>query len=360
MNKIRCFLICLLFVPIIVYANDISISCPSKINAGTNIMCNVQANFSDNVSDQVSFLYNNDGIIFKSFAAAEGWNVSEGGNASAKGVVLSRSNEVSGAVNLGTVTYVTSNLFDDFSIRIYDFDATNTRAQKINFSTLESSANVHVNHANNYLKSLLINGVDIGFNRDKTDYSYSTSNDTIDIVAELDDSLAICENLHRVVNLSYGNNVIEYVVSAEDGSLRTYRINVTYNVNNNNNNNNNNNTNVNNNNSVNSNNNNNVNNNSDNIDTNNIDDINNNNSSNVDNSDDVNNNRNENKMPDKNKDNDTSKIQKDNNEDSVDNSSQKTIKVKNKMNLLLAFVCLVLIVICTIFIKKNWKSLYKK
>lgn len=338
---------CLLFVPVVVFANEISISCPNSINPGTDILCGVQANFSDNVSDQVSFMYYNDNVIFKSFSPAEGWTISEGGSGSAHGVVLSRSNEVSGVVNLGVISYNTSNLSNDFSIRVYDFDATNNSAQRIDFSNVESISNVHINHINNYLKSLLVNGTDIGFSRNKTEYQYVTYDNTVSIVAELDDSLATCDDLHRVVNLTAGYNVIDYVVKSESGSLRTYRINITYiipdtsnnNTSNNSNNNSNNGTNI-------------------NIDSN-INDgssaVDDNNQTNIDSDKSFSNNEN-NKKDEKSKD-DVSKVEK-NNDVTVNNKSSE--KVKNKMNLLLAFVCLILIVVCAIFIKKNWKSLYKK
>ena len=237
MNRLRFIVLCLLFIPFGVCANEISISCPSKINLSDSVVCSVSANLTTN-SDQIAFMYQNDNILFDSFTPSNGWRITEGGTSNSKGVVLTRENEVSGISDLGSITYKSTGLTENFSIKIYGFDATNGNADRIDFSNNESIANIHVNHSNNYLKSIVINGNDIGFNKDKVSYSYSSVSDTVTISAVLDDNTAYCENLNRTVKLNDGNNIVEYNVKAENGVVRTYRISILYNKINNNSNNN--------------------------------------------------------------------------------------------------------------------------
>lgn len=228
MNRVRFIIICLLFIPFSVFANEMSISCPSKINSSSDVVCSVKANFTTN-SDQVAFMYQNDNVLFDSFSPSNGWSITEGGTSNSRGVVLTSENEVNGISDLGSITYKSTGLTENFSIRIYGFDATNVNADRIDFSNNESIASIHVNHNNNYLRSIVINGNDIGFNKDKVSYSYSSVSDTVTISAVLDDNTAYCENLNRTVNLNDGNNIVEYNVKAENGVVRTYRISILYN-----------------------------------------------------------------------------------------------------------------------------------
>lgn len=84
--------------------------------------------------------------------------------------------------------------------------------------------------SNNNLSSLTIEGynLDKEFKKDVTEYSVVVENDVkkIKINAQLDDSSAKVEGTGEV-EVKEGNNKIEIKVTAEDGSTKTYVINVT-------------------------------------------------------------------------------------------------------------------------------------
>lgn len=344
MSRVRFIIICLLFIPFSVSANEMSISCPSKINSSSDVICSVKANFTIN-SDQVAFMYQNDNVLFDNFSPSDGWSITEGGTSNSKGVVLTRENEVSGISDLGSITYKSTGLTENFSIKIYGFDATNGNADRIDFSNNESIANIHVNHSNNYLKSIVINGNDIGFNKDKVSYSYSSVSDTVTISAVLDDNTAYCENLNRTVKLNDGNNIVEYNVKAENGVVRTYRISILYNKINNNSNNN-----------ADNNSNNNTNNNSNNvvrpndvIEDNTIvdDDV-------PDIQDDLDVDKN-NDLTDKKND----KIKESNSNNDLNDSSNEDSESGKKFNYILLGIGFVVVIVSVILIIKNKDQLYK-
>lgn len=81
--------------------------------------------------------------------------------------------------------------------------------------------------SNNTLSSLSIEGYDIGFNKDKTEYSIVVPNDvrTIKIGATCEDSKAKVNGIGDF-NLVEGDNKVSITVTAENGEVRTYNINV--------------------------------------------------------------------------------------------------------------------------------------
>ena len=86
---------------------------------------------------------------------------------------------------------------------------------------------VNINFGNNVntLESLSIEGYDIGFSKDKTNYMIETEKESITISATATDKLA---NISGIGNrkIEYGNNTIDIVVTAENGLTKNYRINV--------------------------------------------------------------------------------------------------------------------------------------
>jgi len=84
---------------------------------------------------------------------------------------------------------------------------------------------VDVLSSNNYLKNIIINGYEIDFSREKYDYSLKIKNESsLDIKVICEDDLANFKiignnNLER-------DSVILISVTAEDGSVREYRINI--------------------------------------------------------------------------------------------------------------------------------------
>lgn len=82
---------------------------------------------------------------------------------------------------------------------------------------------VYPKSTNNYLSKLEIEGYEIDFNKDTLEYSIKVSSDveTLDITAVAEDSNARV-NIYGNSNFKEGENKVTVVVTAEDGSERTY------------------------------------------------------------------------------------------------------------------------------------------
>ena len=78
---------------------------------------------------------------------------------------------------------------------------------------------------NNYLSSLVVSNTNISFNRDTLVYNLSTKSDNVQISATKDDNKASVTGTGRF-NLNYGTNTYRVNVTAENGSTRTYTINI--------------------------------------------------------------------------------------------------------------------------------------
>lgn len=86
---------------------------------------------------------------------------------------------------------------------------------------------VYPKSTNNYLSKLEIEGYEIDFNKDTLEYSIKVSSDveTLDITAIAEDASARV-NIYGNSNFKEGENKVTVVVTAEDGSERTYTITV--------------------------------------------------------------------------------------------------------------------------------------
>ena len=77
---------------------------------------------------------------------------------------------------------------------------------------------------NNYLSSLVVSNTNISFNRDTLVYNLSTTSDNVQISATKDDKASVTGTGR--FNLNYGTNTYRVNVTAENGSTRTYTINI--------------------------------------------------------------------------------------------------------------------------------------
>ena len=86
---------------------------------------------------------------------------------------------------------------------------------------------VYPKSTNNYLSKLEIEGYEIDFNKDTLEYSIKVASDveTLDITAVAEDSSARV-NIYGNSDFKEGENKVTVVVTAEDGSERTYTITV--------------------------------------------------------------------------------------------------------------------------------------
>lgn len=95
-------------------------------------------------------------------------------------------------------------------------------------STKKRTTTVSAKDSNNYLRELTLEDVDFTFSRDVETYNIRVSEDTKNIKVR-----AIAESDKATVKISNNENInsnlpIEVMVTAEDGSLRIYKINISF------------------------------------------------------------------------------------------------------------------------------------
>lgn len=89
------------------------------------------------------------------------------------------------------------------------------------------SVKVHIPDTDNTLKSLTIDGTSVtGFNANTLNYSFKTANSSLNIAASANSSTATVSGTGKK-SVSYGTNTYNIVVTAENGSKKTYKITVT-------------------------------------------------------------------------------------------------------------------------------------
>jgi len=114
----------------------------------------------------------------------------------------------------------------DFNDNAFSYNSTTSRS-----TTIITQAQLTASYSkNNYLSKLAIDGFDLtpNFNKDTSTYSLTVENDvrSINITGSKEDSKSTVKGLGEHA-LEEGVNKIDIVVTAQNGSSRTYTINVT-------------------------------------------------------------------------------------------------------------------------------------
>lgn len=227
-KRIIALILMIMATPSLVSAAIIDVICPEKIKENTDFTCNVRAISDTNINNIIVKYRYSDKILYKSIELKDNWTFLVEDNPSATKFGIKNQTEKVGDISLADITFSAPSIAgEDLYIEFYDFDATNENADIIYFNNNSLRKNIHVKSNNNNLKTLTIDGENIGLN-DNTNYSYNTNKNNITITAELADTNATCENITRTVNLVNGNNIIEYNVVAEDGITKRYTINIVY------------------------------------------------------------------------------------------------------------------------------------
>lgn len=116
------------------------------------------------------------------------------------------------------------------TITVEDKPTSNPSTGGNNSGTTNNTTSTKKKSTNNYLSSLTIEGYTLNkeFKKDEIEYSIMVENDVnkIKINAQLDDSSAKVTGIGEV-EVKEGINKLEIKVTAEDGSIRTYILNVT-------------------------------------------------------------------------------------------------------------------------------------
>lgn len=113
------------------------------------------------------------------------------------------------------------------SVYLYSEENVTPTNGKVNL-TLKTRAQIEAGYSkNNYLSSLSVEGYSIDFDKNTTNYTLEVPNETtsVKVVAKKEDSKSRISGTGTIA-VSEGNNKIDIVVVAQNGSTKTYTINV--------------------------------------------------------------------------------------------------------------------------------------
>ena len=127
----------------------------------------------------------------------------------------------------GTGTKTLKDYVNTFNV-VVTAENGSTKTYTIKVIRKDAEGNLGAVSKDNALKSLSVDGYDIKFNKDTLEYSIEVDNlvDSIKVNAVVNDSTATYEVVGDT-NLSVGTNAVKINVTAENGDIKTYVINVT-------------------------------------------------------------------------------------------------------------------------------------
>lgn len=223
------FFICMLFFPLsfnLVLASSVNVSMSgsNEIDAGSKFDIVVSMNGSDIWAATMDFSYDSSKLELVSYEGKNGFNAMIG-----KRIVVDAASSHNGKFDFLVLHFKAKS---DFSpgqstmIKISNVEAGNSEIL-LNGNDVSKTIKISIpKSSDNKLTDLKIDDNTISsFDSNTTNYSYTTDKDSINISAVLSDNKAKLSG-DGLKKLSYGDNVIMISVTAENGSVRNYKINV--------------------------------------------------------------------------------------------------------------------------------------
>lgn len=231
MKKIIYFVLpfILLLIPTNAYAaNDISINCgKTKLNKNEEVSCTIAVNnLNFTATDITGKVQTGSNLSITSSSYDRNVWLSLATNFTVADIDLMR-NEVTKKNSLTIATFkvkASSTASGTSTITFGNVAMGNDLYQSIPLAT--KTINITFNSNVNTLSSLSVEGKQLDFSSDKTNYSLTIDNPSVSISATPTHSGARVSGT-GTRNLNYGNNTINVVVTAEDGSTKTYVLNIT-------------------------------------------------------------------------------------------------------------------------------------
>ena len=208
------------------------LDCPSSTSAGKNISCKLYVKQTGGVS-AVNGKFDLGSTKFMSFDKKGTYDVSM---ADKECFTFGKVDGFPDSITLGNLTVTipsTAKPGDTFTIKVTNISATDLEYNDLSQADIVRTIKIKSNI--NTLSSLSITGSDIEFEENNLSYSATIDSDSVTIKATPKDSNASVSGTGKKT-LKYGKNTLNVVVTAEDGSKKTYVLNITRPDNRNNNN----------------------------------------------------------------------------------------------------------------------------
>lgn len=210
-----------LLIPFSTNAAEVIVNCPETTIPGEEITCNININSSEEIIGFEADVTASTSLTYKSYSKASGW-----AGESSKSKFLLYGNKASGNVNLGSYTYkVANDASGTLKFTLSNFKISDVNVNPITVqSPVEKSIRIKSNIAT--LSSLTVAGATFDFKPETTTYNLEINSENTTISATATDPYASISGTGNV-NLNYGANKFDIVVTAEAGTLKTYTINIT-------------------------------------------------------------------------------------------------------------------------------------
>ena len=218
----------LIFIPINTYAaNDISISCDkTKLNKNEEVNCLVSVNnlnfIVTDITGQIQ-MGENLSLVSSSYDGDQWVSLASSFTVADLDLIRKEISEKSSLTIASFKVKASSVASGTSSITFKNIGIGNDSYQSVPIA--EKTIPITFNSSVNTLKSLSVSGAEITFSPDKTSYSLIVNQPSVSITAIPTHTGAKVSG-SGTKNLGYGNNTINILVTAEDGSNKTYVLNI--------------------------------------------------------------------------------------------------------------------------------------
>ena len=236
MKNIKYILIIILMFVLKINVNatnlGISISCPKTAYSGDNISCSVNANASDGSINGINANYILENATLSSFNIAGGWSAY---NNSANGFAIGNINGISGSNNIGTINiHVDGSAGSTVKVGLTGIGASDTDYNDVSSPNTAASISVIEKPIPTTttrkkivtLTNLSIDGYDIGFSRNKLEYTLDVDYEVTKLIVKAESDGKNKVSGLGEVNINEGENTILVKVTNPEGETTTYTIKV--------------------------------------------------------------------------------------------------------------------------------------
>ena len=202
---------------------NITISCnPSAIKAGNTTKCTINGKTDNEITSIDTTINLSDNLEIVSFTPQSSW---QGNDLSDKKISVYREEPVKSDFIIGLLTLKAKDNVTNKDEKITLSNTTFSHDEE-EYEIVDASANIRIPSSNNNLSSIKVNGDGAFFSKNKTSFDIELKDSTANIVVTKEDSKAKVTG-DGTKNLNYGKNTYNIVVTAEDGTKKTYTLNIT-------------------------------------------------------------------------------------------------------------------------------------
>lgn len=202
---------------------NITISCnPSAIKAGNTTKCTINGKTDNEITSIDTTINLSDNLEIVSFTPQSSW---QGNDLSDKKISVYREETVKSDFIIGLLILKAKDNVTNKDEKITLSNTTFSHDKK-EYEIVDASANIRIPSSNNNLSSIKVNGDGAFFSKNKTSFDIELKDSTANIVVTKEDSKAKVTG-DGTKNLNYGKNTYNIVVTAEDGTKKTYTLNIT-------------------------------------------------------------------------------------------------------------------------------------